>query len=68
MNFPHIDKEKIQKFLDALGDINTETILNKLIPLWGRMSDEEKKAFILLLVEALARGAAQGAANGMKDK
>jgi uncharacterized SAM-dependent methyltransferase len=49
-----------------------ENFLLRLIPLVGSaladMTPEQKRAFLLLLAEAIARGAAEGAVRGNKDK
>lgn len=52
------------------GIIETELI--RLIPLVGNyiadMTPEQKQALLVLLAEAIARGAAQGVVQGVKEK
>lgn len=49
-----------------------EEFLLRLIPLVGStladMTPEQKQAFLLLLAEAISRGAAEGAIRGSKEK
>ena len=52
-----------------IGAIGNELL--KMIPFIGdafvNMTPEEKRAFLLLLAEAVARGAAEGAVKGNQD-
>lgn len=52
------------------GAIETEFI--RLVPIIGNyladMTPEQKQALLVLLAEAIARGAAQGVVQGVKEK
>ena len=59
-----IDLEKLKALL--------ESMFLRLIPFIGDaladMTPEQKRAYVLLIIEAIARGAAEGAVKGNQEK
>jgi hypothetical protein len=45
---------------DILGKFDIGILLDKLIPYMGDLSPEEKRKYILLILEAVARGFGEG--------
>lgn len=53
---------KISDFLDKI--VQGEIALEKIIPFWGQLNQEQKMDFICKLAGSIAKGTAEGAVKG----